>query len=163
MVGAQIRGVNAMNRWMQGDRSPFTPRPTVADGIRVRTVGSTTRLICADVLDHIVEVTEAEVRETMAHLALREQIVAEGAGAVAVAALRKVHLKGRKVAVVTGGNVDSHVLQGVLKEVLSVSGTGGISTPSHPIWNGARRPDGFLEESFFVRALCTGNPAGVPG
>ena len=120
VVGAQIRGSMPESMDARGPESFHTP-PHRCRWHSVRTVGSTTRLICADVLDHIVEVTEAEVRETMAHLALREQIVAEGAGALAVAALRKVHLKGRKVAVVTGGNVDSHVLQGVLKEVLSTT------------------------------------------
>ena len=72
--------------------------------------------ICEQVLDHMVLVTEHEVRAAMASLALVDHIVAEGAGAVAAAAMKKLGQCGRKVAVITGGNVDPDVLSQVLSE-----------------------------------------------
>lgn len=52
---------------------------------------------------------EAEVWEAMCRLAIDDHVVAEGAGAVAAAALHKLAIP-RAVAVISGGNVDGHVL-----------------------------------------------------
>ena len=61
----------------------------------------------------IVEVSEWDVRSTMASLVVEQGLILEGAGAVAVAALKQV--SGRsKVALVTGGNIDSAVMRSVL-------------------------------------------------
>jgi threonine dehydratase len=49
-------------------------------------------------------------------LALEEHVIAEGAGALALAAGRRVAGK-RKCAVVSGGNIDAMVLAGLLSEV----------------------------------------------
>src|SRR5690606_14038635 len=63
-----------------------------------------------------VIVREAELRETLVRLALEENIIAEGAGALALAAGRRVSGK-RKCAVVSGGNIDAAVLAALLSEV----------------------------------------------
>ena len=67
------------------------------------------RQLCASLLDDVVIVREAELRETVVRLALEENIIAEGAGALALAAGRRVAGK-RKCAVVSGGNIDAAVL-----------------------------------------------------
>ena len=64
-------------------------------------------------LDEIVVVSEDDVAAAMAGLALHDRVVAEGAGAVAVAALARVR-GARRVAIVSGGNVDASVLGRVL-------------------------------------------------
>ena len=64
-------------------------------------------------LDEILLVSEADVRRSMCDLALRDGLRVEGAGAVAVAALPKVTGE-RRVALITGGNVDPQTLQEVL-------------------------------------------------
>ena len=92
---------------------PFTPRPSIADGIRVQQVGQKTLAICRRVLDDIICVTEEEVHQAMRSLARIDHVHAEGAGAVDVAGLR--HLRGRKkVAVVSGGNIDPAQLAGII-------------------------------------------------
>ena len=58
-------------------------------------------------------VREAELRETLVRLALEEHVIAEGAGALALAAGRRVAGK-RKCAVVSGGNLDAGVLARLL-------------------------------------------------
>ena len=65
--------------------------------------------IAAAFLDEIVVVSEDEVANALASLALQERITAEGAGAVAVAALARVS-GARRVAVVSGGNIDARQL-----------------------------------------------------
>lgn len=61
-------------------------------------------------------VREAELRETLVRLALEEHVIAEGAGALALAAGKRIAGK-RKCAVVSGGNLDAGVLATLLSEV----------------------------------------------
>jgi threonine dehydratase len=116
VVGAQVEGVDAMARALKGDIRDIAPVASLADGVRVKTPGFITRRLCAHLLDDVVIVREAELRETLVRLALEENIIAEGAGALALAAGRRVSGK-RKCAVVSGGNIDAAVLAGLLSEV----------------------------------------------
>lgn len=113
IIGAQVEGVDAMARALKGDAAPITPRATLADGTRVAEAGALTREILARLLDDLIIVREAELRETLARLMLEEHIVAEGAGALALAAGRRVASR-RKVAVVSGGNIDAAVFAQLL-------------------------------------------------
>jgi threonine dehydratase len=69
--------------------------------------GSVTIDIIRDHVSELVTVTEAEIRAALRHLAGSYGVVAEGAGAVPVAALLsdKVDVRGRAVAIVTGRNI----------------------------------------------------------
>jgi threonine dehydratase len=109
VVGAQVAGVDALRRALRGAPPLAAPGPTIADGLRVALPGALTTRICAAGLDDVVTVEEEEVAEAIARLALEDKIVAEGAGAVAVAALVKVR-GARRVAVVSGGNIDAALL-----------------------------------------------------
>lgn len=116
IVGAQVEGVDSMARAIGGDTRAIDPVPTLADGVKVKIPGFITRRLCASLLDDIVIVREAELRETLVRLALEEHLIAEGAGALALAAGRRVAGK-RKCAVVSGGNIDATVLASLLAEV----------------------------------------------
>ena len=116
VVGAQVEGVDSMVRALQGDTRAINPVASLADGVRVKVPGFLTRRLCASLLDDVVIVREAELRETVVRLALEENIIAEGAGALALAAGRRVAGK-RKCAVVSGGNIDAAVLARLLSEV----------------------------------------------
>ena len=116
VVGAQVEGVDSMARALQGDTRAINPVASLADGVRVKVPGFLTRRLCASLLDDVVIVREAELRETVVRLALEENIIAEGAGALALAAGRRVAGK-RKCAVVSGGNIDAAVLARLLSEV----------------------------------------------
>jgi threonine dehydratase len=126
VVGAQVAGVDSLRRALgrSADRErgagigagaalPGPAPATLADGLRVTTPGRLPLQITSAFLDEIVVVSEAEVAAAMATLALDERVVAEGAGAVAVAALARVAGQ-RRVAIVSGGNVDRAVLGRVL-------------------------------------------------
>jgi len=116
MIGAQVEGVDAMARALRGDTSLREPAATLADGVRVKEPGFLTRAVLLDLLDDIVIVREAELRETLVRLALEEHVIAEGAGALALAAGRRIAGK-RKCAVVSGGNLDAGVLATLLQDV----------------------------------------------
>jgi threonine dehydratase len=116
VVGAQVEGVDAMARALRGDADSREPAATLADGVRVRDPGLLTRAILQPLLDDVVIVREAELRETLVRLALEEHVIAEGAGALALAAGRRVPGK-RKCAVVSGGNLDAGVLATLLQDI----------------------------------------------
>jgi threonine dehydratase len=116
VVGAQVEGVDSMARALKGDVRAIAPVASLADGVRVKTPGFLTRRLCASLLDDVVIVREAELRETLVRLALEENLIAEGAGALALAAGRRVAGK-RKCAVVSGGNIDAATLAGLLSDV----------------------------------------------
>jgi threonine dehydratase len=105
-----------MARALRGDTTPREPATTLADGVRVRTPGELTRRVLAGLIDDVVIVREAELRETLVRLALEEHVIAEGAGALALAAGRRVAGR-RKCAVVSGGNLDADVLATLLASV----------------------------------------------
>lgn len=116
IVGAQVEHVDAMHRVLRGEPEGALPVATLADGVRVHHPGLLTRQILSRLLDDIVIVREAELRETLVRLALEEHVIAEGAGALALAAGRRVAGK-RKCAIVSGGNIDAAVLAGLLADV----------------------------------------------
>lgn len=94
----------------------YAAAPTVADGLAggVGEIAFEHR----DLIDDVVMVSEAEIEDAMAALVAHDQVIAEGSGAVGVAALRSGRVKapaGRQaVAVVTGANVDAAVLARLL-------------------------------------------------
>lgn len=116
IVGAQVEGVDSMARALKGDHELREPAQTLADGVRVKEPGTLTQAVLRELLDDVVIVREAELRETLVRLALEEHVIAEGAGALALAAGRRVAGK-RKCAVVSGGNIDAAVLAQLLNDV----------------------------------------------
>ncbi len=90
---------------------------TIADGIAIKRPGELTLVLLRELLSGLETVTEEQIAEAMVFLAEEAKLVAEGAGAVAVAALldgRLAPVAGTTVAIVSGGNVDSGLLAGLL-------------------------------------------------
>jgi threonine dehydratase len=85
---------------------------TLADGINVHALGKLPHEVVATLVDDVVEVTEGEIAASMRALHGSFGMVAEGAGAAAVAALLTGRLgrTGRTVAVLSGRNVDGDTL-----------------------------------------------------
>jgi threonine dehydratase len=76
-----------------------------------------------ELVDDVVTVTDAEIGQTIVHLLEREKTVAEGAGAVALAALLSGRVSGRRsVAVISGGNIDTALLMQVIRFGLTNQG-----------------------------------------
>jgi threonine dehydratase len=114
VVGAQVEGVDSLRRALAREGGPSQPSvTTLADGLRVAAPGRLPLRIAAAVHVDIVVVSEDDVATALASLALHERVIAEGAGAVAVAALEQV-AGARSVAVVSGGNIDARRLGRIL-------------------------------------------------
>ena len=98
---------------------------TIADGIAVKEPGELTYETCKRYLDGVVTVSEDEICAAILALIEQHKLIAEGAGAVSVAAamFNKVPVAGRKtVCVVSGGNIDVTILSRVINRGLSKSG-----------------------------------------
>ncbi len=90
---------------------------TIADGIAIKRPGELTLVLLRELLSGLETVTEEQIADAMVFLAEDAKLVAEGAGAVAVAALldgRLAPVAGTTVAIVSGGNVDSGLLAALL-------------------------------------------------
>lgn len=98
---------------------------TIADGIAVKEPGQLTYDICDKYVDGIVTVTEDEICAAILALIEQHKLIAEGAGAVSVAAamFNKVPVEGKKViCLVSGGNIDVTILNRVITRGLAKSG-----------------------------------------
>lgn len=98
---------------------------TIADGIAVKQPGELTFEMCSKYVDEVVTVNDDETAAAILALMEKQKIVAEGAGAVAVAAVMfdKLPIAGKRVvALVSGGNIDVNTLNRVITRGLSKSG-----------------------------------------
>lgn len=98
---------------------------TIADGIAVKEPGEHTFDYCRQYVDEIVTVSDDEISTAILALIEQQKLIAEGAGAVAVAAamFNKVPIKGKKViCLVSGGNIDVTILSRVIGRGLQKSG-----------------------------------------
>ena len=98
---------------------------TIADGIAVKEPGQNTFAYCSQYVDDIVTVSEDEISTAILTLIEHQKLIAEGAGAVPVAAVMfdKLPLKGKKVVcLISGGNIDVTILSRVIKRGLLKSG-----------------------------------------
>jgi threonine dehydratase len=99
--------------------------PTLADGIAIRRVGETTFPIIQNKVDGILTVQEDEIASAILLLMERKRVVAEGAGAAPLAALlsRKWKIGPKKVVlVISGGNIDVHLLDRIIEKGLAQTG-----------------------------------------
>ncbi|MCL2403653.1 MAG: threonine ammonia-lyase, partial [Coriobacteriia bacterium] len=98
---------------------------TFADGIAVKTPGSTTMKLVQEYVDEVVTVSEDEIAAAILALMEKEKLVAEGAGATSVAAVMfdRLPVAGKKtVCIVSGGNIDVNILSRVITRGLVTSG-----------------------------------------
>lgn len=98
---------------------------TFADGIAVKTPGNTTFEMVEKYVDEVITVSEDEIATAILSLIEKEKLIAEGAGAVAVAAalFNKLPIKDKNVVcIVSGGNIDVNILSRVITRGLLTSG-----------------------------------------
>lgn len=126
VYGVQAAGAPSMfNSIKDGQIETLDSVITIADGIAVKQPGVNTFEIIKECVDDIALVTEDEISSAILALIEKQKMIAEGAGAVAVAAamFNKFPIKGKKVvSIVSGGNIDVTSLSRVIKRGLIKSG-----------------------------------------
>ena len=126
VYGVQAKGAPSMlNSIEHGKIERLKGVRTIADGIAVKEPGIHTFDLCQQYVDEIVSVTDDEISTAILALIEQHKLIAEGAGAVAVAAamFNKVPIKGKKViCLISGGNIDVNILSRVIGRGLQKSG-----------------------------------------
>jgi threonine dehydratase len=118
VVGVESSGAPGMRESVRAGRVvTLDTVDCVIDGLRVRRVGELTRQIVARWVDDIVTLPDADIFESVVWLMGRQKLVAEGAAAATVAALRGGLVKAapgaRVVCVLSGGNLNLDQLAGL--------------------------------------------------
>ncbi len=126
VYGVQAEGAASMfNAFRDHKMETLESVSTFADGIAVKTPGDITFEMVEKYVDDVVTVTEDETAAAILALMENQKLVAEGAGAVSVAAVmfNKLPLAGKKVVcLVSGGNIDVNILSRVITRGLVMSG-----------------------------------------
>ena len=126
VIGVQTERLPSMLRATEAGEPVTVPaEATIADGIAVRRAGNHTLPLVQRYVDELVTVDEEEIANAILILLEREKLLAEGAGAVALAALlqHKTLLNGHTTAVlVCGGNIDVSLLSRIIERGLVKDG-----------------------------------------
>ena len=123
IVGVEAERLPAMKRSVEaGEVVALRPASSIADGISVARVGDHTLPLVQSYVSDIVTVAEEEIARAIVTLLERKKTLAEGSGAVGLAALVGGHVEGtggkKVVVVVSGGNIDMTTLARVLERGL---------------------------------------------
>lgn len=126
IYGVQAAGAPSMYNWItKNDKKALDKVSTFADGIAVKCPGELTYKLCKEHLDDVFVVSEDEIATAILTMMETQKIVAEGAGAVAVAAVMfdKIPERNKKVVcLLSGGNIDVTILSKVIQRGLLNSG-----------------------------------------
>lgn len=126
VYGVQAAGAGSMYHSMEVHKRTELPAVhTFADGTAVKMPGENTFALCEKYVDEIVTVTDDEIATAVLALMERQKLVAEGAGALSVAAVmfNKLPVENKKtVCIVSGGNIDVNILSRVINRGLLKAG-----------------------------------------
>ena len=126
VYGVQAEGAGSMFRSIELKKRTELPKvSTFADGTAVKMPGEHTFELCQKYVDRIVTVSDDEIATAILTLMEAQKLVAEGAGALSVAAVMfdKLPIEGKKVVcIVSGGNIDVNILSRVINRGLLKSG-----------------------------------------
>lgn len=127
VYGVQAAGAPSMIQSLEHNKIEMLPSvSTIADGIAVKEPGVHTFELCRKYVDGIVSVTDDQVSAAILALIEKQKMIAEGAGAVSLAAVmfgKIPDIKGKKVVcLISGGNIDVTILSRVINRGLLMSG-----------------------------------------
>lgn len=126
IYGVQSAGAPSMyNSVKHGQIECLDAVSTIADGIAVKQPGENTFDLVSRYVDDIALVSEDEIASAILALIEKQKMIAEGAGAVSVAAAMfdKFPIQGKKVvSLISGGNIDVTSLSRVIERGLIKSG-----------------------------------------
>ena len=160
VYGVQSSGAPSMVNSVHDNKIETLPSvSTIADGIAVKCPGNLTFDLCSKYVEDIVTVTDEQVSTAILALIEKQKMIAEGAGAVSLAAVmfNKIpDIAGKKVCcIISGGNIDVTILSRVINRGLLMSGrTCNITVEL------IDRPGQLVEVSTII-AKCGGNVTGV--
>lgn len=127
IVGVQAAACpSALEALRAKERVVVEAERSIADGISVKEIGEANFPLIRELVDEVVLVEEEEISTAILALLERKKVLAEGAGAVPLAALLASKIKIAKgnevVLVISGGNLDPPLLERVIRQGLLKNG-----------------------------------------
>lgn len=127
VYGVQAQGAPSMQQSVNDGKIETLPKvQTIADGIAVKTPGDITYDMVSRYIDGIFTVSDDEIALAILTLLEQQKLIAEGAGAVPVAAVlagKIPDIEGKNICcLVYGGNIDVTILSRVIERGLKMSG-----------------------------------------
>jgi threonine dehydratase len=125
VIGVQATGSPALAESFREGRLMTAMSSTIADGIAVKRPGALPFEIINRLVDDVVTVSDEAIAEAIVLLLERHKLLAEGAGATALAAIlqNEIPARLRRVGVIiSGGNIDPNLLDKVLQQGLASAG-----------------------------------------
>lgn len=109
---------DATRSFRAGELQSIKNPNSIADGLNTPSLGKITFPLIKANVDDFITVSEEEIKAAMYFLWTRLKIVVEPSGAVALAAYKKLPVKGKRVGVVlSGGNVDVRKAGDLFKDI----------------------------------------------
>nr|WP_296482709.1 threonine ammonia-lyase [uncultured Acetatifactor sp.] len=120
VIGVEPAGANCMQKSLAEGKVVTLPKVnTIADGTAVKTPGSKLFPYLQKTLDDIITVEDAELVVAFLDMVENHKIVVENSGLLAVAALKHLDVKGKKVvSILSGGNMDVTIMSSVVQQGL---------------------------------------------
>ncbi len=124
VIGVEPVGAASMTAALDAGHVVTLPKvQTGAEGVAVKTVGDQCLEVCSKYVDGIIQVTEEEIMEALLLLLERHKIICEAAGALPLAAIKKLNTRNKNIAcVVSGGNIDMVTISSTINSGLVTRG-----------------------------------------
>ncbi len=108
VIGIEPRGAMAMKQSLRmNERVCLNKVDTIADGVAVKEPGVLTYELIKKYVDDIIIVDDYDLMDAFLMLVEKHKLVAENAGLLALAGLKKLNVKNKKVvSLLSGGNID---------------------------------------------------------
>ena len=137
VIGVEPEGAASALAGLKADHPvPLAEVATIADGTAVRTIGSLTLDYIKEYVDEVVTLSDYELMESFLLLVEKHKLVAENAGILSLAGLKKLKCRGKKVvSILSGGNIDVLTISSMINKGLIVRGrifTFSVNLPDKP-------------------------------
>lgn len=120
VIGVEPAGANCMQESLKEGKIVTLPKVnTIADGTAVKTPGGKLLSYLQENLDDIITVADEELVVAFLDMVENHKMVVENSGLLAVAALKHMDVKGKKiVSILSGGNMDVITMSSVVQQGL---------------------------------------------
>lgn len=120
VIGIEPRGAMAMKQSLRmNERVCLNKVDTIADGVAVKEPGKLTFDLISKYVDDIIVVDDYDLMDAFLMLVEKHKIVAENAGLLSIAGLKKLKVKNKKiVSLLSGGNIDVVTISSLINKGL---------------------------------------------
>ncbi len=124
IIGVEPEGAaSAMKSLEKGEVTELSEVSTIADGAAVKKIGNIDFDYIKEYVDEIITVSDYELMEAFLLLVEKHKIVAENAGILSIAGLKKINVKNKKIiSILSGGNIDVLTISSMINKGLVVRG-----------------------------------------